>query len=354
MRRLLGYGVLFVFSFLCLFGAATTYIGYHAWKHPPRSPQVMPSTIEADERRGYVNRANLDLIFPYGVGQQFYIATNEQRARREKPGGRVSSAAVLAIGDSQTFGSGISYAETYTARLETVLGAPVLNLGVSGYGTVSAMRTAEELLPVRPKVLILGYYYDHPARSVSPCYPGFMLRCLSVPYVVADRSGPRIVEPSDNRAVLETQRAYYRYVNGQAGYSFGQDFYWTSRRIWADYFQSSRLVFGRRQPDVAQQEAVDKFLLGNLNDLAGSVGARLIILYIPNYFETKVVPPPDYLVELTKQLNIGFVDMTHDLQDAIDDNPNSIQVPHDGHLNALGHELMARRLYEKILHGSPH
>jgi hypothetical protein len=215
---------------------------------------------------------------------------------------------------------------------------------------------AEEFLSVRPKFVILGYYYDHPTRNVSPCYPGFMLRCLSVPYiVVANRSGPRIVEPSDNRAVLETQRAYYGYLNGQAGqYSYGEDFYWTGRRIWADYFQSSHLFFGRRHPDVAQQEDVDKYLLSHLNDLVGSVGARLIILYIPNYFETRVVPSPEYLVDLTKRLNIGFVDMTRDLQDAMDGDPNVIKVPHEGHLNALGHRLMARRLYERILDGSRH
>ncbi len=349
MLRLAGYGVVL----LLFLGAATTYVGHEAWKHPPRMQQVMPSTIEADKSRGYVNRANLDVIYPFGSGQQFHIATNEQRARRDKPGGRVESVAVLAVGDSQTFGNGINYAETYSARLEALLGEPVLNLGVSGYGTVSAVRMAEEFLKARPKFVILGYYYDHPARSVSPCHPGFMLRCLSVPYVVVDdRSGPRIVEPSDNRAVLATQQAYYSYINGQGGrYSFGEDFYWTARRVWADYFQSSPFFFGRRHPDVAQQEAVDNFLLRQLKDLVESEGARLIVVYIPNYVE-KAVPPPAYLVDLTKRLHIDFVDMTHDLQGAMDGDPNSIKVPHDGHLNALGHGLMARRLYERILDGS--
>jgi hypothetical protein len=208
---------------------------------------------------------------------------------------------------------------------------------------------AEQFLGLRPNFVILGYYYDHAARSVSPCYPGFMLRCLSVPHVIIDSSGPRIVEPSDNRTALETQRAYQAYITGQAGgYSMGEDVYWKARQIWADFFQSSRFFFGRRHPDLAQQETVDTFLLGHLNDLVHGAGARLIILYIPNYFGPTVVPPPEYLVALTKRLQIDFVDMTADLQHALDADPKSITVPNNGHLNEIGHDLMSRRLFETI------
>ena len=349
MRRLAGSIVSLLFVVLLACGISAIYVWYQAWRYPPRSQELIPSTIEADRSRGYVNRANLDLSYPSGVGQQFYLATNEQGARRQKPGGHVESAAVVAVGDSQTFGSGINYADTYPARLEAALGEPVLNLGVSGYGTVSALRMAKEFLGLRPKFVILGYYYDHATRSVSPCYPGFMLRCLSVPHVIIDSSGPRIVEPSDNRTVLETQRAYHAYITGQGGrYSLREDFYWKARQIWADSFQSSQFFFGRRHPDLAQQETVDEFLLSQLNDVVHRAGARLIILYIPNYFGPTVVPPPEYLVKLTKRLRIDFVDMTPDLQRALDADPNSITVPNNGHLNALGHDLMGRKLFETI------
>lgn len=350
MKRFWLAGSFAIILLLPVVGTLVAYVGYHAWKYPPRTNLILPPTLAADEKRGYAHRANLDVAYQFGANQQYRFVTNEQGARRDKPGGRVDLPYVLAVGDSQTFGSGISYTETYSARLEALLRRPVLNLGVSGYGTVSAIRMAEEFLTLKPKVVILGYYYDHAVRSVSPCYPGFMLRCLSVPYVVLDdSSGPRIMEPCDNRVVLETQRTYNAYISGQGGdYSFWDDFYWTGRRIWADALQSSEFFFGRRHPTIAQQAAVDEFLLQAFNERVTAAGARAMILYIPDYFGLRVVPAPDHLTRLVKRLGIDFIDLTSDLQSALDADPNSIKVPNDGHLNERGHELMARRLYERI------
>lgn len=291
-------------------------------------------------------------MYQFGANQLYEFITNQQGARRGRPDDRVDSVYALAIGDSQTFGSGLAYEDTYAARLEAALGQPVLNLGVSGYGTVSAIRMANEFLSLRPKVVILGYYYDHAVRSVSPCYPGFMLRCLSVPYVALDdSSGPHIVEPWDNQSVLEAQRAYYAYISGQAGqYSFLEDFYWTARRIWADMLQSSEFFFGRRHLTVAQRVVVDEFLLRDFDAQIRAHGARLIIMYIPDYFGQRVVPAPAHLVALASQLDAPFIDMTPDIQAAMDTDPDSIKVPNDGHLNERGHEMMAFRLQE-IIHG---
>lgn len=353
-RRLRTIAVRAVWLFLCLgfplCAAVVTFVGYHAWKHPPRTNLILPPTLQADDRLGYVHQPNLDVWYEFGVNQRYRFVTNSQGARSNRPGGFVNAPFAIAVGDSQTFGSGIAYEYTYPARLEDALGQPVMNLGVSGYGTVSSIRRAESFLHLNPKVVILGYYYDHAIRSVSPCYPGFMLRCLTVPYVVFNGAGDlRIIEPSDNRNVLELQRSYYSYISGQEGrYAFWKDFYWSAWRLWADAVQSSELFFGRRHPSMQQQAAVANFLIRSFSEKVKSKGSRLIVLYIPDYFGQKVIPPPEYLSGLMERLKIPFVDITSDLQMALDHDPKSIQVPNDGHLNEVGHEIIFRRLYEII------
>jgi hypothetical protein len=54
--------------------------------------------------------------------------------------------AVLALGDSYTFGDEVSDHETWPARLELKLGRPVLNGGVFAYGMDQAVLRGEELL----------------------------------------------------------------------------------------------------------------------------------------------------------------------------------------------------------------
>jgi lysophospholipase L1-like esterase len=118
--------------------------------------------------------------------------------------------------------------------------------------------------------------------------------------------------------------------------------------VWADALQSSEFFFGRRHPTIAQRAVVDEFLLQTFNERVTAAGARLIILYVPDYFGPRVVPAPEHLIQLARRLDVDFIDLTSDLQAELSSDPNSIKVPNDGHLNERGHELMARRLYESI------
>lgn len=58
---------------------------------------------------------------------------------------------IVALGDSLTFGWGVEAEQTFSSRLEELLGADVLNLGVSGYGT------DQELL-----------LWEHEGRALQP------------------------------------------------------------------------------------------------------------------------------------------------------------------------------------------
>ena len=64
--------------------------------------------------------------------------------------------AILAIGDSFTWGSEVSDHETYPAHLEKILGEPVLNGGYGGWGLGQMYLRARELVPkLTPRLLLL-------------------------------------------------------------------------------------------------------------------------------------------------------------------------------------------------------
>lgn len=83
----------------------------------------------------------------------------------ENPGEAVR---ILVLGDSFTFGEGVSDNETYSARLEASLsGVEVLNLGVHGYGHDQMLLALQDLGPkVHPDLVLLGFVAEDMERNL--------------------------------------------------------------------------------------------------------------------------------------------------------------------------------------------
>ena len=74
-------------------------------------------------------------------------------------------AAILAVGDSYTFGDVVSDNETWPAILERLTERPVINGGVFGYGVdQSFLRARESIKIYKPETLILGFIPADVAR----------------------------------------------------------------------------------------------------------------------------------------------------------------------------------------------
>lgn len=74
------------------------------------------------------------------------VSIDEHGLRRTGPGPRPAGPAILAVGDSFTFGDQVSDADTWPAQLERRLQRPVWNGGVFGYGFAQTVLRAEQLL----------------------------------------------------------------------------------------------------------------------------------------------------------------------------------------------------------------
>jgi|AGTN01.2.fsa_nt_gi GDSL-like Lipase/Acylhydrolase. len=74
--------------------------------------------------------------------------------------------AILAVGDSYTFGEEVSDAETWPALLQRLSARRVLNGGVSGYGFDQIVLRAEQLADQhKPSMIIVGFIADDIRRT---------------------------------------------------------------------------------------------------------------------------------------------------------------------------------------------
>jgi hypothetical protein len=72
----------------------------------------------------------------------------------------VSHPAVLCLGDSYTLGWGVGQRECYPSRLQQLLGVPVLNTGMSSYGTAREVASVKPLDKTNISTLVIQYCFN--------------------------------------------------------------------------------------------------------------------------------------------------------------------------------------------------
>ncbi len=84
------------------------------------------------------------------------------------PGPHPGKLRIMVLGDSFTFGDGVSDDETYPAYLQRMIpDAEIINLGVRGYGHDQMLiQLQEEGFKLRPDVVILGFLTDDMERNL--------------------------------------------------------------------------------------------------------------------------------------------------------------------------------------------
>jgi hypothetical protein len=78
----------------------------------------------------------------------------------------VPQGAILAVGDSFTYGEEVDDDETWPAALETMTGTPVINASATGWGTDQIVMRAEAMIEVaHPKILIVSFFWGDIGRA---------------------------------------------------------------------------------------------------------------------------------------------------------------------------------------------
>ena len=141
------------------------------YQPPDLRPRValfprFPDFYEPNRELGWVLKPDLDW---HGTEVAIPFRTDANRNRiHGSPTPAAGPLAVDCIGDSSTFGYGVAEADTYPARLETLLrhatgqrALRVRNLGVPGYTAYEARILAERDGPHAPVTLVMMGFNDH-------------------------------------------------------------------------------------------------------------------------------------------------------------------------------------------------
>jgi hypothetical protein len=113
------------------------------------------SRYVSDATLGYVPRPN------YSADGMSFDANGFRRS-----GALPDDGAILAVGDSFTFGEEVKDDETWPAHLQSILGKRVLNAGVSGYGFDQiVMRAERTVADTHPPVVIVSFIADDILRT---------------------------------------------------------------------------------------------------------------------------------------------------------------------------------------------
>ncbi|HEV2189263.1 MAG TPA: hypothetical protein VGR70_18785 [Stellaceae bacterium] len=215
-----------------------------------------------DERLGWQVKPNLhgppNTTDAYGVR----LPNN---ADRKLPVG-----AVLASGDSFTFGSDVSDAESWPADLEAMTGTPVVNAAVPGWGTDQIVMRAEDMIDIaRPQTMIVDFLWYDIGRTEQEINFG-----AHKPYYTIE----------DNELVLhnvpvppfEGRVHELGPVRGMLGYSYAV--YWAAGRLGFDRWLGSVNTQVKRATPGGTGQRITCLLLKRLKQRTDQRGIRLIVV----------------------------------------------------------------------------
>jgi len=125
-------------------------------------------------------------------------------------------AVVLAFGDSLTYGTGASEAQSYPAQLETIIGRRVVRAGVPGEVSAQALaRLPEALEEHRPQLLILCIGGNDFLRNLGKSQVEANVRRMI--FLAQERGAGVLLIGTPEKGLLLKPPGFYADLAGQAG-----------------------------------------------------------------------------------------------------------------------------------------
>lgn len=250
---------------------------------------------------------------------------------------------IMTVGCSFSLGHGMENKSTFTEILRRRLGVPVANFALNSYATLQSLQMLERNADLKPKVIIYAFIKDHIRRNLSPCAPSYTPFCFPVSYVDFDEQGSPYIHRPQMGYYQELNKKFYEYVIlGNFGFD---DIIWGVKITLFRLTRSNRLNYSN--DSVSRQKSMS-YLMNKIIEVAKSIDAVLIVMYIPKLKRGKTKPPPP---ELLNSLNRDaiFIDLVPTVIQYYSNPKNpSLRFANDSHPNRLAHELMAREI-ERVL-----
>lgn len=223
----------------------------------------------------------------------------------------------LVVGDSITLGWGVEYEDTYPKILELKLNNKagptheVVNLGVGNYNTVNELASLKKHLDLEPDLVVCGFYINDIEKVTYPSALQYFLMSHSYLYGFAS---DRLINLNYRKT-----KSYRSFYNSQ----------------FADAQLTRRL----------------NSALNGMIELTKKKNIPFILINIPEFHQFKPYPFPQVqkFIESIAYANpdVAYIDLLTRLRD---EDPTRLWVTReDHHPNALGQELIASAIFEKLI-----
>ncbi len=321
---------------------------------PPRNPFTTTAEFRsgdylfvADSELGVVHRPNFSTTLRLAATTVVHhdsIGARVDEADDETP----SRVDLVTVGCSQAWGQGVLGRETFTSTIGRMRNWKVANLAISSHGGVGSLLQLHRHLDLIPEVVCYAFWQDHYERNLNRYAATGAPVGLEMPVVRQGGDGQpmlRLPGPYYERNLELTRRYFAETAQGEAvGQGFRTDLEWTVRKN--EWRILTALIAVRSSPWLTTTEAKETaaaYVLRRMQEECESIGARLVVLYIPRYFDCPVPDAPDSLHWTCEELGIHLVDLGRRFR-AMRCAGIAVELLGDRHMSAAAHQAAAEEL----------
>lgn len=343
MKRILTHISLSLTTLLLTFGILETTA--RLWKWEWRLANFLVAELRY-VREAYPARYDAELgwiprpgSWPEGAlwGKKVTITADGLRSngREQEQGDLPDSPLVIAAGDSFTFGDEVSDRETWPAALEQLLGTPVINAGVFGYGFDQTCLRAKALIgKYAPDLVILSLISDDVRRCELSQRSG-----AGKPYFQIEEGRLQL----HNQPVPPPTGLDLGTFKEVTGYSFF--FYKLMRKAFPSYWLEGSLS----RTVNTRGEEIACLLVRQMAGIANQRAIHLVLLIQyeknPSSSSLEVIAR---LLHCVRSERVQVVDLREDLMAIKRRDPKEYARLFTTHMTARGNQLVARALQEAL------